>query len=519
MYGQQKLNDHLVIRYGLTCAFYKLFAPLKYKQLSIPTAILREWQSYIQPSVDQLMSQPKRIQQFQRYYGLNTARDIQRNLSRYLPSIQRNLARYRHRQAILVPAALYPLVSKLQTDHQLIVLVQNQSDAAILRKHAIKPHTKLFRLKRAITRVKLPIMYKSLLAKRIKQLCDRSLPSFFKTRQFRQWLFRKSVAAIKRIEVLEELIRREEIGLILHENTLDYPGNTLALLAKKFALPFIFIQNHMHSLATILPAQATAYCVWGNHYQKWLSRMGVHPTRIHTTGWQQLNRLQDYQASSAVALATLGDSQAIRHHVCEHYSVPVAQRLIVWTTQSFPSQVNRTLLTWLRQAVANQPLTLLIKRHPSDTACYKELPHNIKIADDRYMLYDLLTAADLVLTVSSTTGIEAALLGKGLLIAQPPLPYHYYKNYDDFHSHLARANAGYIIRNQHEAINIFNKISREQEVISELSRQASRFAQASMKVGNPVEEIGIMINRFLIKAPTQAAKSFKRQHEIRELGR
>jgi len=87
--------------------------------------------------------------------------------------------------------------------------------------------------------------------------------------------------------------------------------------------------------------------------------------------------------------------------------------------------VDKTLLDILSR---HPDWRLVIRPHPSEDLAYTDLPANVELSDRTDPLYEVLSAVDVVITMSSTVGLEAALLGKPLIsldisIFTPDAPY------------------------------------------------------------------------------------------------
>ncbi|WP_054637521.1 hypothetical protein [Thalassobacillus sp. C254] len=80
MYGEEKLNNHYIIRYGLTKEFFEGFAGLKHLDIEIPLCLIRHFHIWIQPFVDLNLSNKAYVQTLQRKHHLYSAEDIQHRL-------------------------------------------------------------------------------------------------------------------------------------------------------------------------------------------------------------------------------------------------------------------------------------------------------------------------------------------------------------------------------------------------------------------------------------------------------
>ena len=97
---------------------------------------------------------------------------------------------------------------------------------------------------------------------------------------------------------------------------------------------------------------------------------------------------------------------------------------ILWTTQShgIPSEDNqRNIAAVLNLLNSTSNIDLAIKLHPEEDqtaemySCLCERFENVRIYDGNANLYDLLVDCDILLTKTSTTAIEAAIIGKDII--------------------------------------------------------------------------------------------------------
>ncbi|RED84025.1 CDP-glycerol glycerophosphotransferase family protein [Cohnella phaseoli] len=92
------------------------------------------------------------------------------------------------------------------------------------------------------------------------------------------------------------------------------------------------------------------------------------------------------------------------------------KKVILWASQPEPGneQLPRLIEQRLMECVKkHDDWILLLRFHPSEDIKYSELPDRVEINKDN--LHPLLHAVDLVVTMTSTVGLEAALLGKPVI--------------------------------------------------------------------------------------------------------
>lgn len=485
MYGESRLNAATVLKYAWTDEFFQSFRNVVYRKIELPLVMMRSFHSWIRPQVESMRTRVDWVNEKQRQSGLVEYRDVQRKLARTGKTV-RDLSRFRHRRVLLLPGALFPFAARHLSDRRIIFLLNGKSDRKNVVGWRAHPGFEVFDFKKAMKRTTLPLKSKRKLMEQLeRQLLSTAEHELFSKPDFRNWITAETFKVAKQIRVLDRLLTKHPIGAIVHFNELDAPGNGLTLLARKYRLPFMFVQMHLLSDGSVTPARATRYLVWGERYKRWFERKGVDPRTVLVTGSLALEPLLQIKA------------RAVRP-TRNKLGIPGHRKLILWTTQSFSAAVNMQLLRWFRAAAASLPVAVVIKRHPSDKLNYAKLikQTNIMLCPNDIRLHDLLRDSDAVATISSTTAIEAALLGKGLIVLQPTMPFHYYKSYNDFHRHLAAARAGPVIRSPNELHKLLKQLIRTPKTKAILEQMSAQFLRATLSMhGSPSERIASIVKQ------------------------
>src|SRR5690625_1637105 len=102
MYGSEKLNSHYILRFALTKEFFEAFAPLKYHGIELPLVITRAYHLFIQPILNQKLTDAPLVTELQQKHMLFQASDAQKALLR-LPKPSRALLHDKQRKSILLP--------------------------------------------------------------------------------------------------------------------------------------------------------------------------------------------------------------------------------------------------------------------------------------------------------------------------------------------------------------------------------------------------------------------------------
>jgi predicted glycosyltransferase len=158
---------------------------------------------------------------------------------------------------------------------------------------------------------------------------------------------------------------------------------------------------------------ADKICVLSDFVKQNFVRAGRSSDEVVVTGNPAFDRLLEYKHKTMAMRKKKAWSDDIK--------------VILWASQpesaqhpfvdksgnpELPREVDRVLLA----IVSKHPeWRLVIRPHPSETVSYADLPDNVELSLSSEPLYELLSAVDVVVTMSSTVGLEAALLGKHLI--------------------------------------------------------------------------------------------------------
>lgn len=174
------------------------------------------------------------------------------------------------------------------------------------------------------------------------------------------------------------------------------------LIAKNMGIPIIEVQ---HGDFVFGPVNANplsdTICVGGDYYKDMLIENGVPSEKIEVTGWPKF----DGHAKSMRCGSEKGESNRFT---------------ILFVTQGIDTKLNFDCIRAMSTYVSNtQGARLVVKPHPMEGfATYEELISEIenivlkKPTDD---IAQLLNESDVVVLISSTVGIEAALMGKPII--------------------------------------------------------------------------------------------------------
>ncbi|MBZ5751969.1 hypothetical protein [Metabacillus rhizolycopersici] len=494
MYGEDILNNHYTLRYSLTKEFFETFSSLKYFNIELPLVIIRYFHAYIQEHVNENINNEQYVTSMKKKHSLITMKDAQHTLSRN-PRLEQNLSADPIRKMILMPGIMAPFALKQLARHEVMFMVTNDNDLRTLENVELPKQMQIFQYRQNFINEKVSaIAFKDIESTAIKILNNIKIHPLFKSQEFTTWLFKHLRIAIRIINVLKTLINNYPIKVIVDHVEIVNPGTTLSLLAKQYNLPFFNIPRVLISDRSLIPTRASHHCAWGENYKIWLQKRGIPASKIYETG--NINFEYKKYFSPMPKLDFL-----------KSLSIPSHHKIITFTTQPFIESTNLTIIDWIKEAIGpNDPLTLIIRPHPHDKYDYNSLfvnQKNIIVSQIEYNLYDILHNTDIVMTVSSSTSIEAALLGKGIIVLQPPIPYHYEIQNNNFHSHLVRAGAGPVIYDQNGLSATLSKLSKDPEFINIVLSQTQKFLKNTINSpGRP----SVLTRRTIVSALMEVSK-------------
>ena len=491
MYGDDKLNNHGILRYGLTLDYCETFSSLKYLDIELPLTLVRNFHIFIKTFVDNNLFNYNYINRLQEKYNINTVGDVQKALNHKQRQIK-DLSKAPNRKTVLMPAALVTLALDQFSDAPILLMVHNHYDKTALKGQKLPGNLVKYSFARDLVRVKIPRTDIVNLQTQLKQIfLSVKTHDVFDTLEFKQWFEVLLTRMVKNVYFLDRLIRRSNIGVILDHFEITVPGNILSLLALKYNLPFIYAPQLLITDQSFIPTKASLYCAWGENYKQWMIKRGIEPTKIKITG-----NLRFEYAKNKIAIS--------KKEFINLMNIPSDHFIITFTTQQFEEKVNMEIMDWIEKfyySIQNIPITFVIRPHPSDHTDYTPFLNisKIKLAPGQLDLFDTLKNSDFVMTVSSGTAIEAAILRKGIIVLQPSIPYHYDYN-NDFHSHLVKAKAGLNVYKDKDLAKYLTKIVTYEDFRNSAINQGQQFLNNTLELNySPPVIIRQLIKNYLNK--------------------
>jgi len=215
--------------------------------------------------------------------------------------------------------------------------------------------------------------------------------------------------------VIEKFLREEKPDLLIATNS---PRTERAAISVgcKLKIPTICLVD-LFAIQEVqwigMLGYADKICVLSNFVKQTLMNAGRLSDEIVVTGNPVFDNLATYRSQEDKWRRKKGWGKD--------------KKVILWVSQPEPEQhpfVNRKGNPFLPREIDSALIDimskhsdwhLIIRPHPNESIKYDELPYNVELSDSAEPLYELLAAIDIVITMSSTVGLEAALMGKPLV--------------------------------------------------------------------------------------------------------
>jgi len=472
MYGGEKLNNHTILAYGLMKEFYETFKSLTYYGIPLPMTMYIGYQSIIQSYVIEHVERP--ISKIRSLYPIKSIKDPQ-TLLFTPPKCHRDLSHEKTRDKILLPAAFLPFALKKLSNKKVIISLSNSLDEKTLRNYQNLPSNfKVLDIRNLIKKANPPDITVTKINKLLNKIIHtKKHHPIFGSPLFKNRMKSMIMYSMKSLYAFERILLKNDVKVILGLDLLGSPGNLLSLLAAKYNLPYVWVQYWLLTDSSIFPSFASHYCVWGKNYEKWLVNRGIHENKIYTIGSL---RFENEKRKTKLN----------REQIMDKLNIPRNHLLIILTTQNFTEPVSKKvikeIMSWFQESIKQFPITIIVKTRSKDRSYYSKylVKNKIILAPMSLELYELLENTDLLMTISSTTAIEAAIFNKGIIVLQPQIDYAYRKNYNGYHHHLAAASAGVVIKSKHHFYKTIKKLVHQNEYRLSIISQSQRFLNESL---------------------------------------
>ncbi len=222
---------------------------------------------------------------------------------------------------------------------------------------------------------------------------------------------RLGLNALCPVRTLIHIMRQERISAVI---STDSPRAERAALlaAKSLGLPNLCVAGSFVSIGInflCLPDQGQRICVFNQQMADQLAQAGRPTSSIRITGNPAFDNLNQP-----------GDD-ALRAQLRSQRGLHNLSWVVLWSEQ--PEPANASLPVAVRQQLAavcdKYGWQLMIRLHPSSQAhgASEPLPPSAMVSPREESIRHALLQADVVVTLTSTVGLEALVMGKHLLVA------------------------------------------------------------------------------------------------------
>lgn len=207
---------------------------------------------------------------------------------------------------------------------------------------------------------------------------------------------------------LERIIDRLQPDLVVATNSPRAEQAALEVAVER-GLPAICVKDHlgvweMDRLAR--PGFGGRLCVFSESVKREIAARGRPPGEITVTGNPDFDRLLHPGLAD-------GGRRLRRERGWDD-----ATKVLVWASHTWPDrpEMPRQIEEVLLDATARHPdWRLVLRRHPSEALSAEPLPPRVQLSGREDDLATLIMASDIVVTILSTVGLQARLLGKRMM--------------------------------------------------------------------------------------------------------
>ncbi len=260
-------------------------------------------------------------------------------------------------------------------------------------------------------------------ARAIRRAQRRSERAMFRSPSIRAWLLRSAVRTAAAARAIRRLFDACPTSVLVTASDTTLWGACATLEAGRRGIPSLTLQHGMMAdKVGYAPVLSTRIAAWGEASARSLQAWGVPTEKIVVTGAPRFDQIVNRTREPRGPLARLLGADA-------------GSRWIVLATNPIPFAHNTAMIAVAREGIREWGgrAVLLVKLHPSeDPQPYRALAAGdaaVRIVPHGAVhLYDLLAAADAVLTFHSSVGLEAMLLDRPVVSLEAfgeenPLPY------------------------------------------------------------------------------------------------
>ncbi|MBA8916598.1 MULTISPECIES: CDP-glycerol glycerophosphotransferase family protein [Bacillus] len=245
---------------------------------------------------------------------------------------------------------------------------------------------------------------------------------------FREKLRKDIVQFIDVIDQIETLFEMQPITAVVVGTTEDAYSRVLALQTVKRHLTSICLQHGaLMGDEAFLPIFTTCHGVFGKYEKDWYVDKGCQPEQVEITGHPRFDLVQERTPLQ-------------QEVVFRKLNFNPAKKTVLVATQPFSEAFYGDILKTIAK---RKDIQLIMKPHPweiarnrlNDYTAIERAGNHVRLIKKEIDLYDLLPYMDMVITLTSTVGLEAMLFKKSVLIGKMTegRRYPYYESLGSYH--------------------------------------------------------------------------------------
>ncbi|WP_110112107.1 hypothetical protein [Bacillus sp. CGMCC 1.16541] len=460
MFGENEVNNYHVLKYSLLQDFFSCFSGIEAFGIPFAPSLTVQFLNHIQPFVDENLNDLLLIRRLRKKKDFKTMGDINRKLVEFdhiTPVVLK-----KDPSSILMASEYLPFAEDQLKEYNVTLYGSKRNDSTKLKQYIFKEEIVKSKNQHILKE------QESLKKQIVQQLKRLSNHYYFKEDSFQQWLLKVDISVVKWVYIIKELVVNTKPSIIIVPSEASQYGAILGLIASKYQIPFVNMPLLTIADHILIPSRATHYFVWGDHQKSWLLQRGVKENHIFLTG----NVKFSYDSTVATQSKEL---------FLKEFNLSETDYLVGFTSQSF-IDTNDQIEHWILSLPADLSIKVIIKKHPNDPYDYFQARRqkNIVVLPDDYPLFSFLHHIDGLMTISSTTAFEAALLKKPLFILQPSIPYHYKLCHNSNHTFFATNQAGGIISNKDEFVESMRKLSSGSTYELSIKQRTAQFLKKNL---------------------------------------
>ncbi|WP_101845755.1 hypothetical protein [Halobacillus sp. Marseille-P3879] len=219
---------------------------------------------------------------------------------------------------------------------------------------------------------------------------------------FKKRLIKELPRLLQAVFAAESVMQKEKLNVLVLGTTNSCESRALALSARKYGIPSVCMQHGIIGLEFgYLPKAADYLAVYGHYELDWYIRKGIPADEIRITGHPRFDEIKN-QKTAPLSKLGFNPRKATILFIHHHEEVSVPRAIIQSLTEYDTFQL-------IVKARGNpKEITKLQKMYPS-----VQLSAGIG-------LYDLIAAADIVVSYPSTVVLESLIANKPVFIWNIP---------------------------------------------------------------------------------------------------